>query len=141
MNIINNQNLYSVKRNILLYGQDVVFSRKSVNSFGENTGEMSAVLSVKGLFHESNSHLKITLKEPGGIESEKKPKLLIAYSDLIAINDLVTINNKDVWMISGIEDVGNAHVLLDVSLSGDVDETFSPVDPDPVSPGGDDNGN
>ena len=119
--IMTPQQVYNVKRQIALSGQFVAFTRQGENQYHEPTGTAEIVHSCKGLFHVSGSHLSITLEEAGTTQERKRPRVLIEYTDTIRIKDAVAIGGTT-YEVSGIENIGNAGVFLDVSLGGDIDD-------------------
>lgn len=121
MCVIGTQNLYVVKKQIARYGQECEFKRAGKNEFGESLGEYEIAHACKGLFHVSGGHLQVSIEDKGLVQSRKTPMVLILYTDAIHIDNIVSINGTD-YRVTGILDLGNEHVLLDVSLGGDVDD-------------------
>lgn len=115
------QQVYNVKRQIALCGQFAVFTRKPTNEFNEPSDTAEIVHSCKGLFHMAGSHISISVEEKGTVQDRKRPKLLVEYTDTIKLKDITTVNNT-IYTVTGLEDVGNAGVLLDISLGGDIDD-------------------
>lgn len=106
--------IYKIKRVIELHGKNCVFSRNTENEFHEPQGE-ALTIEVRGLFHEENGYLNVTIGEAGKTYSKKEPKLLILFRDNLVKGDFVTLDCGR-YQITGIDDLGNLHLCLDLSL-------------------------
>lgn len=121
--IMTPQQVYNVKRQIILCGQFVAFTRNDVNDFNEPLDTATVVHSCNGIYHESRNgtHISISLKEAGVVQDRKVPRVLIEYTDNIQLKDKATINGTT-YEVTGLEDIGQLHKFLDVSLGGDIDD-------------------
>lgn len=105
---------YMIKKLLECNGFNCAFSRIGKDYFGEDTKE-EEVCNCKGLYHESNGYLSITLKEAGKVSTEKQPKLLVLYTTDLKNGDTVAINGSK-YKVIGIDDLGNLRLCLDLSL-------------------------
>jgi len=121
--ILTPQQVYTIRRQIILCGQFVAFTRPEINAYKEPTDSAVIVHTCNGLFHESKNgtHISISLKESGTVQEAKKPSVLIEYNNNIQLKDKATINGTT-YYVSGLEDIGNEHKFLDISLGGDFDD-------------------
>lgn len=95
-------------------GQDFVITRQGENEFHEPEREKE-VLQCPGLFHEANGYLGVSLVDAGKIYTQKEPKILIMYTGGILKGDMITDGRRN-FKITGIDDLGNLHLCLDLSL-------------------------
>lgn len=103
-----------INRILELHGQHCSFSRESENKFHEKAWE-EGWLKCRGLFHESNGFLNVSLIEAGKVRTQKEPKLLVRYTKDINKNDKVVVDGA-AYKVIGIDDLGNLHLCLDLSL-------------------------
>lgn len=105
---------HQIKQLIERRGLDCIFLRQGENEFHEPSGDME-ILTCKGLFHETNGYLRVSMTESGKIYTQKEPKVLILYSGEVLKGDLVIANGIK-FKVTGIDDLGNLHLCLDLSL-------------------------
>ena len=106
--------LYKLKRAMELHGKDCVFGRQGENEFHEPQGEYG-IAKCRGLFHEASGYLGVTIVEAGKTYSGREPKLLIIFREDIIKGDILDIDGIK-YQITGIDDLGNLHLCLDLSL-------------------------
>ena len=106
--------VHQICRALERYGQQCSFSREIENKFHEKAWE-EGWLKCRGLFHEANGFLNASLVEAGKIRTQKEPKLLVRYTKDIHKNDKVAVG-ETVYKVIGIDDLGNLHLCLDLSL-------------------------
>lgn len=95
-------------------GMDYIITRHEENEFHEPEREKE-VLQCPGLFHEANGYLGVSLVDAGKIYTQKEPKILIIYTGGILKGDMITDGRRN-FKITGIDDLGNLHLCLDLSL-------------------------
>ncbi|MCD2492735.1 hypothetical protein LQE92_08850 [Lacrimispora sp. NSJ-141] len=106
--------LHQLKQAIKCRGMDCSFIRQGENEFHEPVGEVE-VLSCRGLFHEANGFLNVSLIESGKVYTKKESKLLVLYHAELQKEDTVLIEGVR-YKVIGIDDLGNLHLCLDLSL-------------------------
>lgn len=106
--------VHQICRALERQGQQCSFSREIENKFHEKAWE-EGWLKCRGLFHEANGFLNVSLVDAGKIRTQKEPKLLVRYTKDISKNDKVAVGEA-VYKVIGIDDLGNLHLCLDLSL-------------------------
>ena len=106
--------MYQICRTLERHGQQCSFSREVENKFHEKAWEEGR-LKCRGLFHEANGFLNVSLVEAGKVRPQKELKLLIRITKDVHKNDKVTVGDS-AYKVIGIDDLGNLHLCLDLSL-------------------------
>lgn len=104
-------------RNGLVYE----FIKITKDEFNQNT-ESEETLSIKGIYHETNSFIKLNETDAGSVQRKKSPMILTLLdeqSKLIKQGDILYINEIK-YTVSGILDIQNYGVILDISLDMEV---------------------
>lgn len=117
-NIINKHALPVIKHNIQSYGRVLTFSRPAVNDYGETTGELSEVCTLKCLYYYSSSKtLDRTRKtaDSGNVASSISEMLLCEYTPLIKSGDITDISGIT-YRVDVISDLLNEQLILELSL-------------------------
>ena len=107
--------LHGITQAIKQHGVDFKATRDVEDIFKESIWEQE-IGALRGLFHTSSSFLTISYQDKGQVFTEKKPKLLILYTDKLRVNDKICISDGRDYSIAGIEDLGGLHLCLDLSL-------------------------
>lgn len=103
-----------LERLIYLHGMPAHISRPKENEFHE-PARAEQIGICKGLFHEANGYLGTLTVEAGKTYTAKQPMFLTMYTGRIQKEDLLEINGT-VYRATGLDDLGNMHIFLDVSL-------------------------
>lgn len=103
-----------LERLIELRGLDAELSREQKNEFQE-PGTPEKIGDLRGLFHEANGYLGINIAESGKIYTAKQPMFLIPYTDNVRKQDLIAVSGRN-FRVTGLDDLGNLHLFLDISL-------------------------
>lgn len=106
--------IYLLQQAVRCRGQDFVITRQGGNEFHE-PGEEKEICQSRGLLHEANGYLGISITDAGEIYARKEPKLLVMYTENILKGDMAS-DGKMKFKITGIDDLGNLHLCLDLSL-------------------------
>lgn len=106
--------MHQICRVLERHGQQCSFSREVENKFHEKAWE-EGWLKCRGIFHEANGFLNVSLVEAGKVRTQKEPKLLIRFTKDVHKNDKVTVVDS-AYKVIGIDDLGNLHLCLDLSL-------------------------
>lgn len=111
--------VYKVSREIRRSGKEYEFDRIGTNEYGEPLGGNYVVGRLRGLYHEKNEHISVTMGDTTRIRSKKVPSILCLYNDVVplqlSIGDKTTINGKDM-KVTGIVNVQEWDLIADVSL-------------------------
>lgn len=118
--MINNRfEVYKIKREIKRSGIDYKFARQAANEFGEPSGEDVEVGTIKGLYHETNEHILVSMSDTTQVRTKKAPNILCLYEDVaplkLAIGDKVEINEKTME-VTGVVDIQEWKLIVDISL-------------------------
>lgn len=110
---------YKIKREIKRSGIDYEFKRLGRNEFGEPNDNETSIGTLKGLYHEESSAIKITTGDTTQIRTKKIPKILCLYEDIAFLvlrpGDLLNINDK-IFKVTGIVNVQEWSIVADISL-------------------------
>lgn len=118
--MVNNKfEVYKVKRELKRSGYDYEFNRRTVNNFGEPSGEYELVGTLRGLYHERNEHIMVSMSDTTQVRTKKVPSILALYEDTaplaLVIGDTVIVNNKTM-KVTGIVDIQEWNMIVDISL-------------------------
>lgn len=109
---------HALSRLIETRGQQATIYREAENEFHESVGTQS-IGDFRGLFHEANSYLGVSIAEAGKIYTAKQPMFLIVYTmahtDDIRKEDILEIAGR-CFRVTGLDDLGNLGMFLDISL-------------------------
>lgn len=109
-----NRAVYTLSQAIKRHGHPFSVTRNKLDEFKEPIGE-EPVGSFCGLYHVSSGFLDINLTEAAKISTQKRPRMLLLYTDKIQKEDVVQIDNQK-YTVTGVDDVGNLHLCTDLSL-------------------------
>lgn len=118
--MINNRfEAYKLKRELKRSGVNYDFLRAGKNEYCEPDGEYKIVGTITGLYHESSSHISLTMSGTTNIRTKKVPSILCLYEDAAAIKlsigDRVVINEK-IMNVTGVVDIQEWGIISDISL-------------------------
>ena len=117
--------LYKLRRELKRDGTQFTFMRNSLNEFNEPGGDPIEVVTVVGLYHETNSYVTVTSQDGSTTRTEKKPMLLCAVEDIVdkglQVGDYVDVQDNVYseskrMKLTGIVDVLNFGIIADISL-------------------------
>lgn len=111
--------VYKIKRELKRSGADYEFMRPGTNDFGEPTDEDESVGALRGLYHEQNEHIAVTMSDTTQVRTKKVPSILCLYEDAtslaLAIGDKVKLNGKTM-KVTGVVNIQEWNLIADVSL-------------------------
>lgn len=110
---------YKIKRELKRSGIDYEFKRSGMNDFGEPVGELIAVGTIRGLYHEQNSNIQVTTGDTTQVRTKKIPMILCLYEDAaslaLQVGDELKINNKTL-KVTGVVNIQEWNIIADISL-------------------------
>lgn len=108
--------LNKISRLIRTSGVEYTFNRAKLNEFREPTEEVS-ITTVKGIFHETTSHISVVSSDSSSVKSKQVPYILALYDAAkdLAQTDYVFINGKK-YIVTGLVNIGNWNIVVDISL-------------------------
>lgn len=95
-------------------GQKAAIYREVENEFHEPVSK-KLIGHIRGLFHEANGYLGITIAESGKISTAKQPLFLVLYITNIREQDILEIAGRR-FRVTGLDDLGNLGLFCDISL-------------------------
>lgn len=110
-----------VKKQLDRNGLVYEFTKVMKDEFNQNT-ESEETLLIKGIYHETNSFIKLSETDAGSVQRKKSPMILTLLdeqSKTLKQGDIVHINNVK-YTVSGLLDIQNYGVVLDISLEMEV---------------------
>lgn len=118
--MVNNKfEVYKVKRELKRSGQDYKFVRPMANKFGEPSDEQNEIGTLRGMYHEQNEHIMVSMSETTQVRTKKIPSILCLYEDAasldLVIGDRVKINGKTM-KVTGVVNIQEWSLIADVSL-------------------------
>lgn len=97
------------------------FTKIMKDEFNQIT-DSEETLQVKGIYHETNSFIKLSESDAGSVQRKKSPMILTILDEttkLLTQGDKVVINEVS-YTVSGLLDIQNYGVALDISLDMEV---------------------
>lgn len=125
--MVNNKfEAYKLEREIKRSGVEVTLYRYGTNEYNEPTGELVAVGSIRGLYHETNSQVTKTVADGSITRTKKQPALLCLASDYVSLSpefgDRIILSDvqpqarkKDAKFVGAV-DVANWGIIVDMSF-------------------------
>lgn len=108
---------YKIQRELKRSGLEYTFIGTGVNDVGEPTDEPVDIGTFRGIYHEQNSHIQITVGDTTQIRTKKVPCILCLFEDgyKLAVGNYTTINGKK-FTVTGVVNVQEWSIIADVSL-------------------------
>ena len=117
---------HKLARELKKSGVDYEFLRHEDNDFGEASGRLTSVATIRGLYHESNAYISKSNGDYGVSRTKKEPRLLVLASDYIDsgikmddevhIKQLGACKYQKVIRLTGVVDIGNWGLIVDLSF-------------------------
>lgn len=111
--------VYKLKRELKRSGNDYEFTRPVANKFGEPTKDEDILGALRGLYHEKNEHIAVTMSDTTQVRTKKVPSILCLYEDTaslaLVIGDRVKLNGKTM-KVTGVVNIQEWNLIADVSL-------------------------
>lgn len=110
-----------VERQLKTNGLDYSFTKMGEDDYHQPI-ETDQKVSIRGIYHESNSFITLSSSDAASIQKKKSPMILCLMDEnvkLLSQGDRVTINEVT-YRISGILDIQNYSVVADISLEMEV---------------------
>lgn len=87
--------IYKIKREIKMHGDEYIFYRNVLDQYGEDTEQTEEVATIKGLFHMEKGYISSKNSEATQTRGKGLPKILMLYEDSLQLR------NKDFVVIEG----------------------------------------
>lgn len=111
--------VYKLRRELKRSGNDYEFTRVVTNKFGEPSNDEELLGTLRGLYHEKNEHIAVTMSDTTQVRTKKVPSILCLYEDVaslvLVIGDRVKLNGKTM-KVTGVVDIQEWSLIADVSL-------------------------
>ena len=110
---------YKLSREIEKSGRSFIFFRKAKNQFKEETRAATFLFEKKGLYHEVNSRVSVTLNDTTKTQTKKQPAIMFLYDELqgfdLQIGDYTVLGGRKLY-VTGVVNVQEWNICIDVSL-------------------------
>ena len=106
-----------IQRQLNCKGLEYSFKRGKLDKFKQPTDEVIDIITLKGIYHESNSYITKNVSDAAITQSKKKPMILTLFENIGTLqqDDFVFINNVK-YKVTGLLDVQNYGVACEISL-------------------------
>lgn len=107
----------AVTRAIKTHGKEFEFKHYGKNDFGEPNDEYTLV-TIQGLFHQTRGYITKQLSDGTIARSKPQPQILALVDDTVRTlvnGDEVEYNNQ-LYKVTGVNDINNLGVAVDISL-------------------------
>ena len=109
---------YKISRELKRSGASFVFYRKGLNRFKEKSEEKKEIVTLRGLYHEIKSYIKVESQEGFRARTEKSPMILCLYDSdslKLQIDDILILSGIE-YKVTGLSNISNWNILVDISL-------------------------
>lgn len=108
---------HKLAKSIDHYGRTYTFTRQKHNDFGEPEGPPEDVLTIKGLWHETQSYITLASSEGSVVRSKPSPQIMVLWEGDFPLRqgDLLEYRNYT-YKVTGFHDPTNLGIALDISL-------------------------
>lgn len=110
---------YKIRREIKRSGETYTFKRPVLNEFGEPSGDEIEVGSLRGLYHERDSNIRLMTSDTTQIRTKKLPMILCIYEDAKTLNlqlgDKLYLNNR-IFKVVSLVNIQEWNIIGDLSL-------------------------
>lgn len=119
--MVKNFEIAKIKHAIEKQGSTFIVFRKLKNKFGELSGDEEQILKFKGLYHETNSYVKLSKGDAATYRTRKEPMILCLKQsvDCLRLDDKIIFEddvNRKVYFVSAITNVQELGIIFDISL-------------------------
>lgn len=116
MSLVNLQR-HKLAKSIDHYGKTYTFTRQKQNDFGEPEGLPNPVLTIKGLWHESQSYVTLNSQEGSVVRSKPSPQIMVLWEGDFPLEqgDLLEFRGYT-YKVTGFHDPTNLGISIDISL-------------------------
>lgn len=106
-----------VDRQIKINGQEFEFIRYEEDEFHQVSDEQSAIVTLEGIFHTSNSYISQNTADGSKTFAKPTPMILTLYEqgNMIKTNDMVIIEGNKYKVIK-TNNINDFNVAIDISL-------------------------
>lgn len=110
-----------IKHAIEKQGSVFIVFRKLKNKFGELSGDEEQIFKFKGLYHETNSYVKLSKGDAATYRTRKEPMILCVKQSVVGLrlDDKIIFEddvNRKVYFVSAITNVQELGIIFDISL-------------------------
>lgn len=119
--MVKNFEIAKIKHAIEKQGSVFIVFRKLKNKFGELSGDEEQILKFKGLYHETNSYVKLSKGDAATYRTRKEPMILCLKQSVVGLrlDDKIIFENdvnRKVYFVSAITNVQELGIIFDISL-------------------------
>lgn len=108
---------HKLHRAIEVQGIEYTFFREELDEFKEPTGASYELITVKGIWHESQGYVTTTKAESSVVRSKTSPQILVLYQEQFPLKqgDFVMVGDTR-YTVTGYNDPTNLGIAFDISL-------------------------
>lgn len=98
-------------------GLEYTFLRQNLDEYGEPLQGLTKIVTLWGLWHESQSYVSLKKEDASTVRSKPSPQVLAIAEDakLIEQGDLLLVGSQK-YTVSGVHDPTNLGIAADISL-------------------------
>lgn len=106
-----------VSRFIQQYGETFVFKRPKLNDFGEPINDGFEEITIKGVYHETNSYVSQTITEGTVTRTKKQPMILcfVSEAEKLKYGDALEYKQNKYNVVSALN-LAQLDICCDISL-------------------------
>nr|DAP60052.1 MAG TPA: hypothetical protein [Caudoviricetes sp.] len=109
--------LYKVKREIQIHGDEYTVYKQKTDSYGETTSDIEEIQKVSGLFHITKGYTAQTISDGTKIKAKAQPMLMVCMEDSEQIeNGMFVIINNNRYNIIDKNNIQEYNIVVDLSL-------------------------
>lgn len=108
---------YVLRRQLNTQGTTYTFYREGKNDLGEPNNSTQEVVSLVGLWHETQSYIRTVSGDAATVRSKPQSQILTLWDSAVGIQqgDYLLIDNTR-YEVTGVHDPTNLRVAADISL-------------------------
>lgn len=109
--------LYKVKREIQMYGEEYTVYKQKTDKYGETTSDIEEIQKVSGLFHITKGYTTQTISDGTKVRAKSQPMLMICMEGSEQIeNGMFVIINDNRYNIVDKNNIQEYNMVVDLSL-------------------------
>lgn len=109
--------LYKVKREIQLHGEEYTVYKQKTDKYGETTSDIEEIQKVSGLFHITKGYTTQTISDGTKIRAKSQPMLMVCMEGSEKIeNGMFVMINDNRYNIVDKNNIQEYNMVVDLSL-------------------------
>lgn len=109
--------LYKVKREIQLHGEEYTVYKQKTDKYRETTSDIEEIQKVSGLFHITKGYTTQTISDGTKIRAKSQPMLMVCMEGSEQIeNGMFVVINENRYNIVDKNNIQEYNMVVDLSL-------------------------